>query len=381
VRRIGPALGIAGEGGLMTGLRITVLGLSITSSWGNGHATTWRALLKALAARGHSITFIERDVPWYRAHRDLPQATWCRIALYQDLAELRQRFASSVAEADVVVVGSYVPDGVAVARWVLVTATGVVAFYDIDTPVTLAKLARADHEYLAPELIPQFDLYLSFAGGPCLARLEQAYGARRARAFYCAVDPEAYHPLGLPERYALGYLGTYSADRQPTVERFLIEPARTLPEERFVVAGPQYPEDLAWPANVAQHDHVPPERHAAFYNQLRCALNVTRADMLAAGWSPSVRLFEAAACGVPVISDHWPGLEELLTPGREVLIAHDSTDVVRYLREIGPEVRAQIAQAARAKVLAAHTAGHRAQEFEREVLATGVKRAPMTVEG
>jgi spore maturation protein CgeB len=364
----------------MNGLRITVLGLSITSSWGNGHATTWRALLKALAARGHSITFLERDVPWYRAHRDLPQASWCRIALYRDLAELRQRFACSIAEADVVVVGSYVPDGVAVARWVQATAAGLISFYDIDTPVTLAKLARGDHEYLAPELISGFDLYLSFAGGHCLDRLEQAYGARRARALYCAVDPEAYYPLGLPERYALGYLGTYSADRQPAVESLLIEPARALPEEQFVVAGPQYPEDLAWPANVVHHDHVPPERHPEFYNQLRFALNLTRADMVVAGWSPSVRLFEAAACGVPVISDEWPGLEELFAPGREVLIAHDATDVMRYLHEIGPEVRAQIAQAARGKVLASHTAGHRAQEFEREVLAAGARPAPLAVE-
>ena len=180
-----------------------------------------------------------------------------------------------------VVVGSYVPDGVAVARWVQATAAGVVAFYDIDTPVTLAKLARGDHEYLAPELIPGFDLYLSFAGGPSLARLEQAYGARRARALYCAVDPVTYRPLDLPERFALGYLGTYSADRQQALERLLIEPARRLPEERFVVAGPQYPESLAWPANVLHHDHVPPERHPEFYSQLRFALNVTRADMVA----------------------------------------------------------------------------------------------------
>jgi spore maturation protein CgeB len=352
-------------------LRITVLGLSITSSWGNGHATTWRALLKALAARGHAITFLERDVPWYRAHRDLPRADWCRIALYRDLAELRRRFAATVADADVVVVGSYVPDGGAVARWVQAVAAGVLAFYDIDTPVTLAKLARGDHEYLAPELIPGFDLYFSFAGGPMLRRLEQQFGARRAVALYCAVDPALYRPLGLPERFALGYLGTYSLDRQPTVERLLIEPARVLPEQGFVVAGPQYPEDLAWPGNVLREDHVPPERHPEFYNRLRFALNVTRADMILAGWSPSVRLFEAAACGVPIVSDAWPGLEELLTPGREILIAHEAADVVRYLREIGPHERRAIAAAARARVLVAHTAAERAREFEGEVLAVG----------
>ena len=353
----------------MNALDITVLGLSITSSWGNGHATTWRALLEALAARGHAITFLERDVPWYRAHRDLPRASWCRIELYQDLVDLRRRFTARVADADVVVVGSYVPDGVAVVRWVQSTAAGVVAFYDIDTPVTLAKLARRDCEYLAPELISGFDLYFSFAGGPSLAQLEQAYGARRARALYCAVDPTTYRPLALRQRFALGYLGTYSADRQPALERLLIEPARALPELSFVVAGPQYPADLAWPGNVARHDHLPPQRHPEFYNRLRFALNVTRADMVAAGWSPSVRLFEAAACGVPIISDDWPGLEELLAPGREVLIARGPAEVVRCLRAIGAEERAQIAAAARARVLSAHTAAHRAGEFEREVLA------------
>ena len=355
----------------MAGLSITVLGLSITSSWGNGHATTWRALLAALAGRGHSITFLERDVPWYRAHRDLPRARWCRIALYHDLAELRRRFTATVADADVVVIGSYVPDGVAVARWVQAIAGGVVAFYDIDTPVTLAKLVRGDQEYLARELVAGFDLYFSFAGGRVLTRLEQQFGARRARALYCAVDPAAYRPLEMPERFALGYLGTYSADRQPTVDRLLTGPARALPQERFVVAGPQYPADLAWPANLERHDHVPPARHAAFYNQLRFALNVTRADMIAAGWSPSVRLFEAAACGVPIISDQWPGIDELLTPGREVLIAHGTAGVVAYLRELKEEERARIAAAARARVLAGHTAAHRAAELEREVLAVG----------
>jgi spore maturation protein CgeB len=364
----------------MAGLRIAVLGLSITSSWGNGHATTWRALLKALSARGHSITFLERDVPWYRAHRDLPQASWCRIALYQELGELRRHFTASVAEADVVVVGSFVPDGVAVARWVQATAAGVVAFYDIDTPVTLAKLARGDHEYLAPGLIPRFDLYFSFAGGPSLARLEQTYGARRAQTLYCAVDPAAYYPLDLPEGFALGYLGTYSADRQQALARLLTEPARALPGERFVVAGPQYPEDLAWPANVLRYDHLPPKRHPEFYNQLRFALNLTRADMTVAGWSPSVRLFEAAACGVPIVSDDWPGLGELLAPGREILIARGAADVMRYLQEIAQDERAQIAHAARRRVLAAHTAAHRAHEFEREVLAAGARRPPLAAE-
>jgi spore maturation protein CgeB len=358
------------------GLEIVVLGLSITSSWGNGHATTWRALLQALAARGHRITFLERDVPWYRAHRDLPVASYCSIQLYRDLAELKRRFAAQVADADVVVLGSFVQEGVAVARWLQAIARGAVAFYDIDTPVTLAKLARGDHEYLSPDVIPGFDLYLSFAGGSSLTRLERRFGARRARALYCAVDPEFYRPLALPEHFDLGYLGTYSADRQPALERLLIEPARVLPERAFVVAGPQYPADLAWPANVARLDHVPPDRHPEFYGRLRFTLNVTRADMMAAGWSPSVRLFEAAACGVPIISDDWPGLDEFLVRGREILIAHSTADVVRQLCRLGDEERAKIAAAARARVLKAHTAACRARQFESYLAEAGVHRWP-----
>jgi spore maturation protein CgeB len=357
------------------GLEIVVLGLSITSSWGNGHATTWRALLRALAARGHRITFLERDAPWYRAHRDLPAASYCNIHLYRDLAELKRRFAGRVAEADVVVLGSFVPDGVAVARWLQAIARGVTAFYDIDTPVTLARLARGDHEYLSPDMIPRFDLYLSFAGGPSLTRLERRFGAKRARALYCAVDPEVYRPLALSGHFDLGYLGTYSADRQPAVERLLIEPARTLPERAFVVAGPQYPTGLAWPGNVARLDHVPPDRHPEFYNRLRFTLNVTRADMVEAGWSPSVRLFEAAACGIPIISDDWPGLDEFLVPGREILIAHSTAEVVRYLT-LGAQERAKIAAAARARVLRAHTAARRARQFESYLAEAGVHRWP-----
>jgi spore maturation protein CgeB len=231
-------------------MRLVVLGLSLSSSWGNGHATTYRALLKAFAARGHDILFLERDVPWYAGDkRDFTAADYCELSFYQDLPGL-ERWAGEVARADAVIVGSYVPEGVAVGRWVQQTARGTTAFYDIDTPVTLAKLARGDFEYLSPELIPGYHLYLSFTGGPTLQRIERDYRAPAARALYCSVDPDAYPPLDVSKRWDLSYLGTYSPDRQPTLERLLVEPARALPDRRFVVAGPQYPDNIDWPANV-----------------------------------------------------------------------------------------------------------------------------------
>lgn len=347
----------------MTPVRLVVLGLSLSSSWGNGHATTWRALLRAFAARGHDVLFLERDMPWYAAHRDLPEPDFCRLELYRGLDGL-QPWREEIAGADAVILGSFVPEGVAVGRLLQQTTQGTTAFYDIDTPVTLAKLARGDHEYLSPELIRGFDLYLSFTGGPTLGRLMQHYGAPDARVLYCSVDEAAYRPLNLPHRWDLSYLGTYSPDRQPTLERLLLEAARRAPDLRFVVAGPQYPDAIAWPPNVERLEHVPPADHAAFYAASRFTLNVTRADMVRTGWSPSVRLFEAAACGTPVISDAWEGLETLLVPGREILLADGPEAVLGALRGMPEEGWRRLAAAARQRVLTEHTAGHRAAELE-----------------
>ena len=348
-------------------MKIVFLGLSITSSWGNGHATNYRALVRELTARGHDVLFLEREMPWYAAHRDLPEPPWGRTEVYGSLAELN-RYADFVAGADLVVVGSYVPEGVAVAEWVLERAQGVVAFYDIDTPVTLGKLRRGDEEYLSPALVGRFDLYLSFTGGPTLEVLAEEFGARRPLAFYCLVDPEAYRPSSQESpRWDLGYLGTYSDDRQQILEELLIEPARRAPTAQFAVAGPQYPEGIEWPENVERIEHVAPGDHPGFYASQRFTLNVTRAEMRAAGWSPSVRLFEAAACGVPVISDRWEGLEAIFTPGVEILVADSADDVVRYLAETGEDKRLALAERARARVLAEHTAARRCEQLEEEV--------------
>ena len=344
-------------------MRLVVLGLSLSSSWGNGHATTFRALLKAFAARGHDILFLERDVPWYAANRDVTEPDYCVLRYYANLADLEE-WREVIAEADAVIVGSYVPDGVAVGRFIQENARGVTAFYDIDTPVTLAKLARGDFEYLSPEIIPGYDVYLSFTGGPTLRHIEREFGSPAARALYCSVDPEAYPPLDMPKTWDLSYLGTYSPDRQPTLERLLIEPARAMPDRRFVVAGPQYPDDIDWPANVERIEHLPPAEHPGFYSASLYTLNVTRADMIAAGWSPSVRLFEAAASAVPIVSDRWEGLDSLFAPGREIVLADTSDDVVRLLSETDAAQASAMGNAARARVLHGHTAADRAAELE-----------------
>lgn len=358
--------------------RYAFLGLSITSSWGNGHATTYRALLRALSERGHDITFFERDLDFYAENRDLPAPPYARTVLYRSLEELRDRGAALVRDADLVVVGSYVPEGIAVGAWAQSIAPGRTAFYDIDTPVTLAALARGESTYLTRELVSRYSLYLSFTGGPTLAYLERDLGSPCARALYCSVDPSAYYPEDAEARWDLGYLGTYSADRQPMLERLLFDVARRAPERAFAVAGAQYPGAIAWPDNVWHEIHLAPSLHRGFYASQRWTLNVTRAAMIDAGWSPSVRLFEAGACATPIISDLWPGLDDFLAPGKELLVARTTDEVLRILRDVTEDERRAIAQAARARILREHTAMHRAESLERltgEVLDDNARRA------
>jgi spore maturation protein CgeB len=346
-------------------VKLVVLGLSLSSSWGNGHATTYRSLLKAFAARGHDILFLERDVPWYRGPaRDLADPDFCQLVFYDDLSGL-EAHRDAVAGADAVIVGSYVPDGIAVGDWVQRTASGLKAFYDIDTPVTLAALDAGACAYLRPDQIPGYDVYLSFTGGPTLDRLRRSFGSPRPLALYCCVDPALYGPRDHAIRWDLSYLGTYSVDRQPVLDRLLLQPARSAPGLRFVVAGSQYPDSIAWPENVERFEHVGPQDHAEFYGSSRFTLNVTRADMIKAGWSPSVRLFEAAACGTPIISDIWDGLETVLTPDESILLASESGHVLAVLQTWDEPRRLALGREARDQVLAAHTAAHRAEELEK----------------
>ena len=347
-----------------TPLDIVILGLSITSSWGNGHATTFRGLVRELDKNGHRVTFLERDVPWYAQNRDLPQPGFCKTILDSDLHNLKKQYAALIQNADLVIVGSYVPEGVAVGEWVTEVAEGVTAFYDIDTPVTLAKIENGDFEYLHPKLISTYDLYLSFTGGPTLQKLERDYGSPMARPFYCSFDPELYFPENQTIKWDLGYLGTYSPDRQPPLQTLMLDAASSMPHKNFVVAGPLYPPAIAWGANVERIEHLPPAAHRAFYNSQRFAMNITRDDMIKAGFSPSVRLFEAAACGTPIISDYWDGIDSIFEIGTEILISRSAKDTIHYLNDLDEEESRQIEERARKKVLAQHTAAHRVTELE-----------------
>jgi len=343
---------------------VVILGLSVTSSWGNGHATTYRSLIRAMAARGLRVLFLERNAPWYAGNRDEPHPAGARTEIYEGLDDLIARFECEVATARFVIVGSFVPEGTRAGEWVLSVARGMTAFYDIDTPVTMANLAAGSREYISPELIARYRIYLSFTGGPLLRYIEKQHGSPMARPLYCSVDPEQYQPVEAPCRWDLGYLGTYSDDRHPVLEELMLKPARRWREGRFIVAGPMYPESIRWPVNVDREIHLSPRQHPEFYGSQRFTLNVTRSAMKVAGYSPSVRLFEAGACAAPIISDWWDGLDMILQPGKEILISSNTEDTLRFMRDWPDEKRRALGAAARSRILAEHTPAHRVEQLE-----------------
>jgi spore maturation protein CgeB len=337
-------------------MKIVIFGLTITSSFGNGHAR-----------RGHQILFIEKDEEWYRSHRDLASPEFCTVQLYTAWRESASALLAMSKDADVIVVGSYFPDAIVATQELLNAGIGPIVFYDIDTPVTLAKLRQyGKTEYLAASLIPHYAAYLSFCGGPTLDALEREFGSPRAIGFYCSVDAELYRQTSIQEKFRcdLSYLGTYARDRHPKLMRLLNRAAEQMSGARFLVAGPQYPEDTKWAGNVRRIDHVAPPEHASFYSSGRFTLNLTRQDMVAAGHSPSVRLFEASACGATILSDDWSGLSEFLLPAKEILVPADEYEVVRILRDMPLSESRQVGRAARERILQHHTSDRRALEFE-----------------
>ena len=359
-----------------SGLKIVVWGLTVSSSWGNGHATLWRGLIRALAADGHEVVFVERDVDWYRDARDLHALPDGRLLLYTDWADVLA-VRRTLLDADALIVTSYCPDAVAATRLIEAEGRGVRVFYDLDTPVTLARLAAGEAvDYLPPDGLGGFDLVLSYTGGPALDALERRLGARRTAPLYGHVDPTAHRPVASQDMFRgdLSYLGTYADDRQATVERLFLAPARAAPHARFVLGGSGYPADFPWAPNIFFMRHVAPADHPAFFCSSRATLNVTRGDMAAMGWCPSGRLFEAAACGAPIVSDDWAGLDRFFRPGEEILLADTADDVLAALALSDAELR-RIADAARARVLAEHSSAARARELVRLIEAAAVPAA------
>jgi len=345
-------------------LNIVIFGLTLSSSWGNGHATPYRAILRALWRMGHRVTFYEKDVPYYALHRDFSRCDFCGLVLYRNWADVSRRAIRDVRRADVVINASYCPEGARIIDETRGDVTGLRVFYDLDTPITLSNLSRGDVDYLRRDQVIDFDLYLSFTGGQILRELETEWGARMARPLYGCVDPDIYQRVPEQARFRclLSYMGTYAADRQDKFDQLFLEPTRQLPNQQFVLAGSLYPWEWHWPENVRYFEHVSPGEHPAFYSSSRFTLNITRGDMARGGYCPSGRFFEAAACGAPIISDWFDGLDSFFLPGREIVIASQPEEV-RDALQMSEQERLAMAKCARERTLAEHTGERRAQQL------------------
>jgi spore maturation protein CgeB len=347
-------------------MKLVIFGLSISSSWGNGHATLWRGLCRVLAERGHRVVFFERDTPYYAAARDISELPGGQLRLYSDWSSVASEAGEHMRDADAGIVTSFCPDGVAASELVLSSPASIRVFYDLDTPVTLEYLRAGESlSYIGPRGLRDFDLVLSYTGGGALRELRDFLGARRVVPLYGSVDPDAHFPTAPVERFRsdLSYLGTYSPDRQGKLQHFLLEPARRLPQRRFTIAGASYPDGFPWMPNLSFVRHLPPQDHSAFYCSTRLTLNITRRPMAAMGYCPSGRLFEAAACGSPILTDDWEGLDQFFQPGREILVARTTENVLDAMDLPACEL-ARIGGAGRTRVFEEHTAAHRARQLE-----------------
>lgn len=345
-------------------MKITIFGLTISSSWGNGHATPYRALLRALTRLGHKVHFFEKDVPYYSARRDFETCDYCELTLYPDWTTVRERALKTAADADVVITASFLPEGERINNEVLDLAGPLHIFYDLDTPVTLGNLHHGEVEYVCSSQVPEFDLVLSFTGGKALTELEQVYGARMVRPLYGCVDPDDYRRAEPVPGFVcdLSYMGTYSADRQAKLDELFLEPSRRHPEKTFLLAGSLYPWHWQWPENVRRKEHVSPADHSSFYSSSRITLNITRGEMAANGWCPSGRFFEAAACGTPLITDAWEGLDSFFDLRSELRVVARPEDVQDALSMPDAELQS-MASHARQRTLEEHTGMARARQL------------------
>lgn len=362
-------------------MRLVVFGLTVSSTWGNGHATLWRGLARALGEQGHALEFYEKDQPWYAAHRDVTEVSGGALRVYRDLGEIRRSAREAVDAADVAMVTSYCPDALAATELVLGSRARLKVFYDLDTGVTAAQLRAGEPvPWIGPRGLADFDLVLSFTGGRVLSLLRDALGARRTAPLHASVDPAVYRPSppAAPFRGDLSYLGTWAASRQAGLEMLFVGPATRMPERTFVLAGSMYDDTFPWRPNIRYVRHLEPALQAAFFCSSPLTANVTRAEMAALGHCPSPRLFEAAACGIPVVSDWFDGLETFFQPGEEILVARTVQDVIEAVAAPREEL-AWIGRRARDRALAEHTTDVRARQLvafcEAAARGSGIERA------
>ena len=348
-------------------MNIAFFGSSLVSAYWNGAATYYRGMIRALHERGHRVTFYEPDAYERQSHRDMDDPEWATVVVYENDVAAARRCLDAAKDADLIVKASGVgvfdellEAGVAALK----TPRNLVAFWDVDAPATLDRMANDPHDPFRP-VVPQYDLVLTYGGGDPVVNAYEAFGARECVPIYNALDPHTHHPVPPSERFEgdLGFLGNRLPDREARVEEFFLRAASLAPESRFLLGGSGWG-DKPMPENVDYLGHVYTADHNAFNRTPKAVLNVSRESMARYGFSPATRVFEAAGAGACLITDFWEGIELFLEPGEEVLVAHDGAEVAAHVADLTPEHARSIGDAALSRVLRDHTYAQRAAQLD-----------------
>ncbi len=358
---------------MLGGLDIIVIGETLHSTYHNNLATNYRALIRELARLGHTVFFVEAQQEVYRVNRDLPSAPYCEYAKFADLDMLSDQFVDAVRVADLVILGSGVPDCAAIAEWLLATAEGVLVYLDYQPFHLLADLRQAPVANRAMQVLAGFDLFLGSAGIPVLREIQQTIPCKSVASFWGVVDQFLYYRTDGPKDYALGYLGNFHPEKMAALQEMIFEPARTRPGRRYVIAGENFAAagTTAEPAALAINHYVPTTQHVEFFNRLHYSLHIAHPLAQKVGYSPPPLLLEAAACGVPVITRHWVGMEEFLVPYEEIFVAENAAEVSDILDTVSTKERLRRAERARRRVMVEHAPSVRAAQLVRHVSEAG----------
>jgi spore maturation protein CgeB len=348
-------------------LRIAFFGSSLVSAYWNGAATYYRGIIRALAERGHQVTFFEPDAYDRQKHRDIEDPSWCQVVVYQDSVGAALKALEQARGYDLVVKASGVgahDELLEAGVLALKHPSTMIVFWDVDAPATLDRM-DANPADAFRDCVPQYDAVFTYGGGQPVIRAYEGFGARLCKPIYNALDPETHHPVAGNERFEadLGFLGNRLPDREARVEEFFLKAASLCPDRKFMIGGSGW-SDKQMPKNVNDVGHVYTRDHNAFNCTPKAVLNISRESMARYGFSPATRVFEAAGAGACLITDHWEGIDFFFEPDNEILVSHNGEEVAELVRSLTPAKSAMIGTNALRRVLAEHTYAHRAVELE-----------------
>jgi spore maturation protein CgeB len=364
---------------MSTRIRFAIFGSSLVSAYWNGAATYYRGILKGLHGRGFDIEFYEPDAYQRQEHRDIADPAYARVIVYPDSPDGVSEAIERARTADILIKASGVGVNDELLEAELPRAAShstVMVFWDVDAPATLERMRNAPSDPFR-RVLNLYDLVLTYGGGARVVEEYERIGARRCIPIYNGLDPDVHHPDAPAARFKadLAFLGNRLPDREARVAEFFFEPARRLPECRFLLGGNGWQQDISLPSNVRAIGHVYTRDHNAFNCSPRAVLNINRDSMAQTGFSPATRIFEAAGAGACLLCDAWEGIESFLEPEREVLCVNSGEEVIDRLSSLTEARARKIGDAARRRILSEHTYALRAERLEEVLVENWVERS------